>query len=50
MQPGYRRDPVRAFYNHGWVMGDEAALSVASQSRIDSLLEIVPVNESEPPQ
>jgi hypothetical protein len=50
VQPGYRRDPVRAFYNHGWIVGEEAAVSVASQSRIDSLLEIVPVNESEPPQ
>jgi hypothetical protein len=45
IQPGYRRDPVRAFYNHGWIVGDQSAISVASQSRIDALLEIVPVNE-----
>ena len=44
IQPGYERDPVRGVYNHGWVMGDPKAISVADQSRIDSLLEIVPVN------
>jgi len=43
IQPGYRKDPVRGVYNHGWVIGDEAALPVATQSRIDALLEISPV-------
>jgi hypothetical protein len=45
VQPGYTRDPVRGVYNHGWIVGDEGALSVDAQSRIDALLEIVPVNE-----
>jgi hypothetical protein len=45
VQPGYTRDPVRGVYNHGWIIGDEGAVSVPVQSRIDSLLEIVPVNE-----
>lgn len=45
VQPGYTRDPVRGVYNHGWVVGDESAFSVGVQSTIDSLLEIVPVNE-----
>lgn len=49
IQPGYRRDPVRAFYNHGWIVGDDKAISVGSQSRIDALLEIVPVNERKVP-
>jgi hypothetical protein len=44
IQPGYERDPVRGVYNHGWVIGDEQAISVEDQSRLDSLLEIVPVN------
>jgi hypothetical protein len=44
-QPGYTRDPVRGVYNHGWIIGDESAFSVAVQSQIDALLEIVPVNE-----
>ncbi|WCB95753.1 hypothetical protein DSM104299_04503 [Baekduia alba] len=45
VQPGYSRDPVRGVYNHGWIVGDESAISVPVQSQIDALLEIVPVNE-----
>jgi hypothetical protein len=48
IQPGYERDPVRGVYNHGWLIGDEDAISVADQSRIDSLLEIVPVATNAP--
>jgi putative cell wall binding repeat protein len=48
VQPGYERDPVRGVYNHGWLIGDERAISVEDQARIDSLLEIVPVNASPP--
>lgn len=44
IQPGYERDPVRGVYNHGWLIGDAKAISVADQARIDTLLEIVPVN------
>ena len=46
VQPGYGRDPVRGVYNHGWVVGDETAISIAAQSRIDTLLEIVPVKNT----
>ena len=46
IQPGYRRDPVRGVYNHGWIIGDEAAMSIAAQARIDSLLEITPVENT----
>ena len=45
VQPGYTRDPVRGVYNHGWIVGDESAFSADVQSAIDSLLDIVPVNE-----
>jgi hypothetical protein len=45
IQPGYQGDPVRGVYNHAWLMGDDAAISVDAQSRIDSLLEIVPVSQ-----
>jgi ell wall binding domain 2 (CWB2) len=44
IQPGYDRDPVRGVYNHGWLMGDETAISADVQSRIDALLEIQPVD------
>jgi putative cell wall binding repeat protein len=44
IQPGYDPDPVRGVYNHGWLLGDESAVSAAVQSRIDTLLEIQPVD------
>ena len=43
IQPGYERDPVRGVYNHGWLMGDERTISLDVQARIDTLLEIQPV-------
>ena len=47
IQPGYRFDPVRGVYNHAWLMGDESAISVGVQARIDELSEIVRVREDE---
>ena len=44
IQPGYDRDPVRGVYNHGWIVGDESAIAAAVQARIDTLLEIQPVD------
>ena len=44
IQPGYDKDPVRGVYNHGWIMGDESAVSVDVQARIDQLLEIEAVD------
>jgi hypothetical protein len=44
IQPGYDQDPVRGVYNHGWIVGDEAAVSVDVQARIDQLLEIQAVD------
>lgn len=48
VQPGYDADPVRGVYNHGWLVGDESAISVDVQSRIDALLEIQPVDATQP--
>jgi hypothetical protein len=45
IQPGYAKDPVRGVYNHGWIVGDEDAVAVDVQARIDSLLEIQPVDK-----
>ena len=47
IQPGYDKDPVRGVYNHGWMIGDEGAVSVDVQARIDALLEIQPVDSSD---
>jgi hypothetical protein len=44
IQPGYDKDPVRGVYNHGWLIGDESAIAAAVQARIDTLLEIQPVD------
>ena len=46
IQPGYRKDPVRGVYNHGWVIGDDQAVSIAVQARLDALLEIAPVDRT----
>jgi hypothetical protein len=34
--------PVRGAYNHGWLIGDEGAISAVTQAEIDSVLEIHP--------
>jgi hypothetical protein len=44
IQPGYDKDPVRGVYNHGWLVGDDDAIAVSVQARIDALLEIQPVD------
>jgi ell wall binding domain 2 (CWB2) len=43
LKPGYLDDPTRAFYNHVWVIGDEAAVSVALQAQVDELAELAKV-------
>jgi len=44
IQPAYTNapqfQPVRGVYNHGWLIGDERAISAVSQAEIDSILEI----------
>lgn len=49
IQPGYNTDPVAAVYNHGWIIGDTKAISVAEQARIDALLEAVVVRTPDTP-
>ncbi len=50
IQPAYTSAPqfrpVRGVYNHGWLIGDETAISSAAQAEIDSLLEISPRKQS----
>ncbi|MCW3012616.1 MAG: hypothetical protein JWO90_3020 [Solirubrobacterales bacterium] len=41
IQPGYRTDPVRGVYNHGWLVGDARAMTPTLQARLDTLLEIM---------
>lgn len=46
IQPGYTSAPqslpVRGVYNHGWLVGDGAAISFKTQSELDALLRSVP--------
>jgi hypothetical protein len=43
--PGYTQEgPTAAVYNHGWVIGDQSAVSVSVQAEMDHLLEVVPQN------
>ncbi len=45
--PGYTQEgPTAAVYNHGWVIGDPNAISVAVQAKVDSDLEPQPVSAS----
>jgi len=50
IQPAYTSAPqfrpVRGVYNHGWLIGDEQAISSVTQAEIDSLLEISPRRQS----
>ncbi len=50
IQPAYTSapafQPVHGVYNHGWLIGDEAAISAVSQVQIDALLEISPSSQS----
>jgi hypothetical protein len=51
IQPGYTPSapPVREVYNHGWLMGDETAISARVQAEIDAILEIAPRSASPGP-
>jgi hypothetical protein len=47
--PGYTAEgPTAAVYNHGWVIGDESAISVGTQAEMDTLLEPAPVKSATP--
>lgn len=50
IQPGYGNSPeslpVRGVYNRGWLIGDQQAISVRTQSQLDSLLRSVPRSAS----
>jgi hypothetical protein len=46
IQPAYTTapqfGPVRGVYNHGWLIGDERAISAVAQAELDTVLEISP--------
>lgn len=42
-KPGFVNDPVRAIYNHIWLVGNEESISLTEQAQIDELTELVRV-------
>jgi hypothetical protein len=49
VQPGFTGgDPSNAVYNRVWILGDESALSIKAQARVDEITELVPVREQSP--
>jgi hypothetical protein len=48
VQPGYEDDPGQAVYNRAWILGDDKAVSVEQQARIDASTELIPVQSQAP--
>jgi hypothetical protein len=48
VQPGYEDDPAQAVYNRAWILGDDKAVSVEQQARIDATTELIPVQSNAP--
>ena len=49
IKPGYTSasGPVHGgYYNHGWLIGDESAISATTQAELDGMLEIAPQTSS----
>jgi hypothetical protein len=50
IKPSYPEyQPARGFYNHGWLIGDEAAIAVRTQAELDAMLETTPRAAANPP-
>jgi ell wall binding domain 2 (CWB2) len=51
IRPGYNTEysPVKGAYNHGWLIGDERAITAKAQAELDGLLEIAPTIEPAAP-
>jgi hypothetical protein len=54
IQPAYTSAfdfrPVRGVYNHGWLIGDESAISAVTQAELDASLQISPRTQSQEEQ
>jgi hypothetical protein len=48
VQPGYEDDPAQAVYNRVWILGDDDAISLAQQARVDEITELIPVQANAP--
>ena len=48
VQPGFEDDPGQAVYNHVWILGDDKAVSIDAQARLDQITELIPVQTNAP--
>ena len=48
VQPGYEDDPSVGVFNRVWILGDEEAMSVEAQGRVDEVTQLVPVQAGSP--
>jgi hypothetical protein len=48
VQPGYETDPSQAVYNRAWILGDDKAVSIDQQAKLDQLTELIPVQTNAP--
>jgi ell wall binding domain 2 (CWB2) len=48
VQPGYEGSPYTAVYNRVWILGDDDTVSVAEQTRLDQITELIPVQANAP--
>jgi hypothetical protein len=48
VQPGYETDPSQAVYNRAWILGDDKAVSIDQQAKLDQLTELIPVQSNAP--
>jgi putative cell wall-binding protein len=43
VKPGYTTDPTRAFYNHVWIVGGSAQISVEQQAEVNEVAELAKI-------
>ncbi|HEY2601695.1 MAG TPA: hypothetical protein VGI67_09075 [Thermoleophilaceae bacterium] len=48
VQPGFQTNPNSGVFNHVWILGDDSVVSVAAQGRLDSITQLVPVQNQQP--
>jgi hypothetical protein len=48
VQPGFQSNPNAGVFNHVWILGDDRTVSVATQGRLDTITELVPVQTRNP--
>jgi hypothetical protein len=48
VQPGFEGDPDQGVYNRVWILGDDKAVSLEEQGRLDEITELIPVELNRP--